>query len=105
MTDIIEWGGVPGPWKQGHHIGPSNRLIYAELRDGGTPTIATVFDTSDCSEETHRQYVLSYRAIAEVPAMVQALRAIVHMQPRTFAQDHWFQKARAILARIDGGVA
>jgi len=104
MTDKIEWhpNGTPGPFTLTH-----NSWEVSTIYDSNSDTVAEVRINPWVDEETQDKYErikeCNARAIAEVPAMVQALRAIVWMQPRTFAQDHWFQKAVAILARIDGG--
>jgi hypothetical protein len=90
MTDAINWhpNGTPGPWTADECPWADGNFTFLEVQPFEVMVKAT-----------------DARAIAEVPAMVMALRAIANVEPRTHVQDDWFFEARAILARIDGGAA
>lgn len=83
----IEWGGTPGPWNISFNI------IYAE----GNDIVANV-DGWDNITGMHGKYAANNRAIAKVPDMVQALRAVAASAMRNDAYDQCI----AILASIDG---
>ena len=118
MTDAINGhpNGTPGPWSVvDYDCGDAPHYDH----NGSCPSIQAP-DNEDCAivhwdgfkqkywsacNGNQRQIETNARAIAEVPAMVVALRAIAYLEPRTHVQDHWFSEARAILARIDGGAA
>ena len=112
MTDAINWHplGTPGPF----YVGAQNDALY--IIAGRAPSmnndypwheaprvaVARVFEPSegDCLPINASA---NARAIAEVPAMVVALRGIVAADGLTDLQA--FTQARAILSRIDGGAA
>jgi hypothetical protein len=96
MSDAINWhpNGTPGPWNQMFHdltVRTSNRACKYPASN-----ICTVI--AACKPE--RTAIINARAIAEVPAMVAALRKL----ETTTAQNPIADEIRAIFARIDGGV-
>ena len=113
MTDAINWhpNGTPGPFIvdaafcEGDH---PLRIAMPNVRTMPGATIAMVeHNWNDASYGERRiswkEAETNARAIAEVPAMVMALRGIVGADGLTDLQA--FTQARAILARIDGGAA
>lgn len=101
MTDRIEWGGTPGPWR-GMEQGEANEfcLIGNERR--------WILSFRQNGELWSAEQMTNLRAIAQVPAMVAALRRLVdsaaslvdyHDDDETEAA---IDGARAILAAIDG---
>jgi hypothetical protein len=109
MTDKIEWGGTPGPWN--FMVGGWQAFINAP--DAGWFQLASVIVEVEEQHglESSPEGETNARAIAEVPAMVQALRGLISGLEQRFpgsdlGQSLYFAdavKARAILARIDGG--
>ena len=88
MTDAINWhpNGTPGPWTADECSCGDDNCTFLEVQPFEVMVKAT-----------------DARAIAEVPAMVVALRGIVAADGLTDLQA--FTQARAILSRIDGGAA
>ena len=101
MTDAINWhpNGTPGPWNQMFHdltVRTSNRACKYPASN-----ICTVI--AACKPE--RTAIINARAIAEVPAMVMALRELIDIEGPQPGTASWANKVLAILSRIDGGVA
>ena len=102
MADTIEWhpNGTPGPWVA---IDYDKGGDIVELK--GLDLVASAFHCgytrNGYADEERCQ--TNARAIAEVPAMVQALRGIVtlchDMHPDLW--PHPLRDAQSILARID----
>ena len=94
MTDKIEWAGVPGPWV----------ALKTATKARGFDVV-TKWDARVCSVTDFRSESgdITRRAITEVPAMVQALRAVSSMLPDRYRSDAELRREIAsILARIDG---
>ena len=100
MSDAIDWHplGAKGPW----HVGPVD------------DTVVTAFDGSEIAAidgdynapDTWPTMELHARAIAEVPAMVMALREVERIMPEDDNERGALcDSIRAILSRIDGGAA
>ena len=101
MTNKIIWHphGTPGPWA--YETGPSmsgrHHAVYPDGDEG--PMICECYQGSESEQESNA------RVIAEVPAMVQALRALTSTFDgggRTGDASKVISDMRAILARIDG---
>ena len=115
MTDAINWhpNGTPGPWVNDATFCENDhplRIAMPNVRTMPCATIAiTEHNWNDAGYSERRiswkEAETNARAIAEVPAMVMALRAIANVEPHTHVQDDRFFEARAILSRIDGSAA
>ena len=124
MTDKIEWhpNGTPGPWEFHKHHANSpyfgNIIGNYGLNEYGIKSIRTISCQLRYGDEQERY--ANARAIAEVPAMVVALREaeslIAEAQEALYGRDDvcvdadgndalhiWREKNCAILARIDKG--
>lgn len=92
---------TPGPWHR--NIAPASR--YPTVFAGRNTHIARVITDGLSPEEVEANIAL----IAEAPAMLEALRALVDAMPTpaTRKLTAAWDDARAILSRIDGtqGVA
>ena len=115
MTDKIEWGGTEGPWRvyEGEYPGIESAshvsiIVYGEEHENEVGIRGTYPYEND-------RYI-NARAIAEVPAMVVALRQDVeaydNANPMRQADMHrascvcqrcLIDTKRAILVRIDKG--
>ena len=102
MSGAIDWHplGAKGPW----HVGPVD------------DTVVTAFDGSEIAAidgdynapDTWPTMELHARAIAEVPAMVIALRQYrddMRHPPTADSRERRIAMIEAILSRIDGGKA
>ena len=99
MADKIEWhpNGTPGPWYPDYESvmaanpwdDSDHDVMTAAIYPGG-------YTRNGDADELRRQ--TNARAIAEVPAMVSLLQAIVSHDSRISINS----RASAILARIDG---
>ena len=113
MTDAINWhpNGTPGPWANDAEFCENDhplRIAMPNVRTMPGATIAIAEHTWNDAGYSERRISwkeaeTNARAIAEVPAMVVALRGIVAADGLTDLQA--FTQARAILSRIDGGAA
>lgn len=95
MAEKNEWGGTAGPW----HVGGNLALIiYAE--DGYAIADAKTYHGRHGGIPVAQA---NARAIAEVPAMVQALRELEAALTRDMGAGYaGVALIQAILARIDG---
>ena len=105
MTDKIEWhlNGTPGPWYADHES-----VMAANPWDDSDHDVMTSavypggYTRNGDADEIRRQ--TNARAIAEVPAMVQALRDVERIMPIDDPErDALVNTILTILARIDGG--
>ena len=100
MTDAINWHplGAKGPW----HVGPVDDTVVT-ASDGSE---VAAIDGDYNGPDTWPTMELHARAIAEVPAMVMALREVERIMPEDDNERSALCDAiRAILSRIDGGAA
>jgi hypothetical protein len=110
--DRIDWGaGTPGPWRQRTSDGIAEELAghtQIDAPDAGWYSLAQVVtehDDSGFNFSRTAEGQANARAIAEVPAMVAALRGLVNAfggSPPDWLQAE-YDAAAAVLARIDGG--
>jgi len=89
---------TPGPWR----ICNTNRGLYIAGRDPGY--FAEIFYGDKTSMTHFPEQQANARLIAEAPAMLEALRALLDAMPApaTRKLTAAWDGARAILSRIDG---
>lgn len=105
----IEWGaGTPGPWEI--HDGANSHVFDGRIQAGEKCIAFVECETNDDADMPMVSPSIDARAIAEVPAMVQALRAIQHSVQQGMMPGNDYRRelrlsqniCAAILARIDG---
>lgn len=102
MTDAINWhpNGTKGPWDLRDDY--KRISVGIGLVDGPNGyDVAEVYN-DDCDRD---EAYANARAIAEVPAMVMALRELIDIEGPQPGTASWANKVHAILSRIDGGAA
>lgn len=97
MTEQINWhpNGTPGPWKAEPEARDETVLVIFPDGEDDPWSVCECF-----SYAANGEVSVNARAIAEIPAMVVALRKVAKM----IDFDGWAfsNEIRAILARIDG---